>query len=68
MTLHCPKTLLPWTVYLNDERLTVDGWLELVVVRSEALQSHLSDHQLEEAHVGMMKDVVDTVGETGMPA
>ena len=53
---------------MNDERLTVDGWLELVVVRSEALQSHLSDHQLEEAHVGMMKDVVDTVGETGMPA
>ena len=52
---------------MNDERLTVDGWLELVVVRSEALRSHLSDHQLEEARVGMMKDV-DTVGDTGMPA
>jgi len=27
-------------------QLSVDGWLELVVVRSEALWSHLSDHQL----------------------
>lgn len=59
---------MPWTVHCEeDERLTLSGFFEKVVARSDdTIQAHLSDHKLEEARVGSSKDTLDTVSDTGM--
>ena len=64
----CSKVLLPWTVHcLDDDRVTLSGCFETVLERSStAISEHIVDHKLEEVRVGMTKDALDLVSDTGM--
>ena len=48
----CSETLLPWTIYMymympEDDRITVQGYYEMVVSKQPAVvQDHLSNHIL----------------------
>ena len=66
----CSKTLLPWTIYMpEDDRITVQGYYEMVVSKQPAdVQDHLSDHILDEVRVGSTKNELDKVGNTGIGA
>ena len=48
--LSCSKILLLWMIYMpEDDRITVQGYYEMVVSKQPAdVQEHLNDHVLDE--------------------